>query len=298
MILLIHNDDEVWDFMTEGLKSREDVYDIPLNRYCSIVNRLFRKYFSNYHLPATAVLGRHLVRILRRLKSGDKVVLCDYSQLCLFYAIKKLICQEINISFWLWNPIKNDNELISNINIFKTLGIKCSTFDSEDARKFNLNHLNTFYNMNVDHFSCDDQEIRYDFYFLGVPKDRGDIIKQIQDSLSSYNNLFVVPLQPSQYITYSENIRNIKAARCLIDITQRQQYDITLRPLEAIAYKRKLITNNINIQKYPFYSHNNIFIWGVDALEHLEEFLESPYEDIPDKDIIESYDINYWIDRI
>ena len=298
MIVLIHNDMELWDFMTEGLKLRDDVYDIPLNRYCSIINRLFRKYFRNNHLPATAVFGNHLLKILKGLKSGDKVVVCDYSQACLFYAIKKLTLPEVKLSLWLWNPIKNGRELISDIKLLKTLGVKCSTFDSEDAKTFNLNHLNTFYNMNVPRDLDDDHEIKYDFYFLGVPKDRGDIIKQMQDNLSSYNNLFVVPLHPSQYITYSENIRNIKSARCLVDITQQQQYDITLRPLEALAYERKLITNNVNIKEYPFYRSNNIFIWGVDNLETLCEFLSTPYDNSVESDIRRMFDVNYWLDRV
>lgn len=298
MIVLIHNDMELWDFMTDGLKSREDVYDIPLNRYCSIINRIFRKYFGERRLPYRLVFGKNLIKIFRKLKSGDKIVVSDYIQPCLFHAIKELISPDVSVSLWLWNPIKNNKEVINNIKRIESLGIKCSTFDSGDANQLNLTCLNTFYNMNVE--DCNDNEVglKYDFYFLGVLKDRGDSISEIQHNLSSYKCLFILPSQPSEYISYEDNIKNIKSTRCLIDITQKLQYDITLRPLEAIAYKRKLITNNVNIKKYPFYCPENIFIWGIDPIESLADFLESPYVDKLSKDVINQFDINHWLDRV
>lgn len=296
MIVLIHNDMELWDFIAEGLKSRDDVYDIPLNRYCSIINRIFRKYLKNRHLPACFVFGNRLIKIFKSLKSGDKVVLSDYIQPCLLHAIKDIVDPDVRVSIWLWNPIKNNTEVINNVNYLKQIGVKCSTFDKEDAYTYDLNHLDTFYNMHVE--KSIDQNIKYDFYFLGVPKDRGNLIKRMQETLSSYNNLFIVPIQTSQYITYSENINNIINSRCIVDITQGKQHDITLRPLEALVYKKKLITNNVNIKSYPFYSPNNIFILGLDSMENIDDFLNCPYADNISDDIIEKYDINYWIERV
>lgn len=297
MIVLIRPNVDLWDFMALGIKSRKDVLDIPLNHYCSKINRIFRKYFQSSNLPSRLVLGKRLVDILKGLKSGDKVIVCDYMQPCLFFAIKDLISSDVCVSSWLWNPIKNNNEIVDDIKLLKTLGVKCFTFDSEDARILNLNHLNTFYNMNVGSSKNESSNINYDFYFLGVAKDRGELILKLQDELSFYNNLFIVPSKPSQYITYVDNVKNIKSTRCLVDITQSQQHDITLRPLESIAYKKKLITNNVNIKEYPFYSSSNIFIWGVDKMENIEAFLNSPYEDI-EKDVIKKYDINYWLDSM
>lgn len=298
MIILIHNDMELWDFMTDGLKSREDVYDIPLNRYCSIIHRFLRKYFGGSRLPYRLVFGKRLIKIFKELKAGDKVVVSDYIHPCLFHAITEIVSPDVSVSLWLWNPIKNNSEVIFNVNRIESLGVKCSTFDSEDARRLNLTCLNTFYNMNVKSFIDEEVEFKYDFYFLGVLKDRGDMIYDVQQSLVSYKSLFIVPSQPSEYITYADNIKNIKSAKCLIDITQRQQHDITLRPLEAIAYKRKLVTNNNNIKKYPFYSPDNIFIFGVDPMESIGNFLESPYVDNLSSDIVNQFDINYWLDRV
>lgn len=297
MIVLIHNDMELWDFMTEGLKSRNDFYDVPLQRYCSLINRLLRKCFVNRHLPARFVFGHRLINLLKGLKLGDKVVVSDYTDLCIYYAIKDLISPGVCVSLWLWNPIMSNRQIIADLDSLKSLGVNCNTFDLEDARLLNLNHLSTFYNMNIENSMEDDFNIKYDFYFLGVAKDRGDVISEMQRRLSSYKNLFIIPSQPSQYITYFDNIQNINSSRCIVDVVQHHQHDITLRPLEAIAYRRKLITNNIHIKECSFYDPNNIFIWGVDKIENLETFLNAPYEDV-EKDVIEKFDINYWLDRV
>lgn len=297
MIVLIHNDMELWDFMTEGLKSRDDFYDIPLNRYCSKLHRFFRKFFYNTRFPASLIIGKKLRTILTSLKSGDKVVVSAYTQPCLFYAIVSMVSPDVCISLWLWNPVKNDARLISNIELLKSLSVKCCTFDTEDARKLSLNLLNTFYNMNAKNLVIGDPDIKYDFYFLGAAKDRGRIISDLEERLSAYKCLFVVPSQPSQYITYAENIKNIRSSKCIVEIVQHQQYDITLRPLEAIANGCKLITNNIHIKEYPFYTPNNIFVWGIDNIEDLDDFLNTPYE-VLDREIVEKYDVNYWLDRV
>lgn len=297
MIVLIHNDMELWDFMTEGLKSRDDFYDIPLNRYCSKLHRFFRKFCYNYHLPSWLVFDKEHRCILKGLKPGDKVVVSDYTKLCIFYAIRDLLCPGVELVLWLWNPIKDNDCLIKKISFLELLGVKCCTFDREDARLWNLKYLNTFYNMGRKDLTSKDNKFEYDFYFLGVIKDRGDLIAELQTQLSSFKCLFVVPTQQEHYITYADNIKNIKLSRCIIDIVQFNQYDITLRPLESLACKRKLITNNIHIKEYPFYSPNNIFIWGDDEINKLNIFLDSPFQDV-DKEILEKYDINYWLDHI
>lgn len=50
----------------------------------------------------------------------------------------------------------------------------------------------------------------------------------------------------------------------------------------------------MNIRDYDFYRSNNIFIWGIDKIESLRDWLNSPYEDIP-SEIINKYDSNNWI---
>ena len=82
----------------------------------------------------------------------------------------------------------------------------------------------------------------------------------------------------------------------MIDINQSNQTGLTRRPLEALFYNKKLITNNADIRRYNFYNPKNIFIFGIDSAESLKEFVKSPVDKIPAQ-IRQQYDINTWIDQ-
>lgn len=298
MKVLIHNDMELWDFMNRGLSSREDFIDIPLNRYCNKLQLACRKYLYAYNLPAWMVIGGKLQRILKKLDSSDEVILSAYTQPCLFRAVQKTVRHGVKVCLWMWNPVKDNQTFISNIRLLQKIGISCFTFDKEDSQMLGMQLLDTFYNMYTgnDHELTSNDRV-YDFYFLGATKDRMSTVNEIKVALKGYANLFVTPSVPSEYITYAQNINNIINSRCIIDVVQNMQHDITLRPLEAIAYKRKLLTNNIYIKDYPFYTPENVFVWGVDDPYKLEEFLSTPFAEVH-PDMVRKYDINTWFDRI
>lgn len=53
----------------------------------------------------------------------------------------------------------------------------------------------------------------------------------------------------------------------------------------------------ISIKEYDFYNPKNIFIWGVDDLQGLVAFLNSPYEPI-ENNILKSYTFEGWLNNI
>lgn len=294
MKVLIHNDMELWDFMTDGLKTRKDFIDIPLNRYCNIFQLVCRKKFWKLHLPAYCLLGGELRNILRNLNPKDKVIVSAYTQPALFHAIVDTVHVGVSVHLWMWNPVKKNPRFVYGIEQIKKLGVKCHSFDEDDCKKYGMQLHDSFYNM---HVSVPDEQIDTDFYFLGAAKDRGEIVMQTKELLSQYRINFVMPSSLAEYITYADNIRNIMRSRCVVEILQEHQHDMTLRPLEAIAFRKKLLTNNPAIVKYTFYNPQNIFVLGQDDLSTLPTFLLTPYMDI-DKSVIERYDINNWLDSI
>ena len=88
----------------------------------------------------------------------------------------------------------------------------------------------------------------------------------------------------------------LQSSRCIIDIAQEGQVGFTRRPIEALFFNKKLITNNVEIMKFDFYRNNNIFILGKDKLEDIDSFMETDIEIIPDE-IKRKYDINTWIEN-
>ena len=69
---------------------------------------------------------------------------------------------------------------------------------------------------------------------------------------------------------------------------------MTRRPLEALFFNKKLITNNPNIQSYDFYNPKNIFIFGKDPTGKIKDFMQNPIEPVADS-VKKKYDINEWI---
>jgi hypothetical protein len=97
-------------------------------------------------------------------------------------------------------------------------------------------------------------------------------------------------------ISYDDVLVKIGKSKAILDYLSDPSDGLSLRPMESIFHKKKLITNSKLIANYDFYRPQNIFILGRDNLSDLPEFLNSPYEEI-DKEIIEKYDFKNWLNR-
>lgn len=291
MIYIIHVEMELWDFMLEGIKNRKDVKEFSLDRYTNIFHHICRNYLRNIILPKCFLLGRTLRLELKKLHDGDSVIISAYTSPNLYHAIKKAVSDKVSVNLWMWNPIKSNPIFESSIGKLREMGISLHTFDKKDASNYGMEFHNSFYRMNVAKENVNNVS---DFYFLGAQKNRGTEINEIINLLKPFRSLFITPLEQGDFISYKDNLRHIQETKCIVEILQKNQHDMTLRPLEALAFKKKLLTNNSNIEQYSFYNSNNIFILGKDDPSMLKEFIEKPYIDI-DQDIIKQFDINTWI---
>lgn len=296
MKLFIYPNIDLWEYAIRGLEGRDDVKCLPLNPLCSKLQMVCRKLFPEKKLPASFILGGELRRALKKLKQGDTVLTADYTEPCLMNAISSSVRDGVNKRLWLWNPMKDNGRFERLLPIIRDIGFEVHTFDSKDAEKYGLVLNEQFFPIKYNEGFIQ-PEIEHDFYFAGFKKDRGQIIENTKKLLSKYRLRFHVVTKTAECIPYSENIEVIKRTKCLVEIVQGQQSGLTLRPLEAFTFGKKLVTNNNNITKYPFYKPENIFIMGVDPIERLDEFLNAQFVPVND-DIKKRYDINTWIDNI
>jgi hypothetical protein len=83
-------------------------------------------------------------------------------------------------------------------------------------------------------------------------------------------------------------------SRCVIDIENKGQHGLTMRTIELLGLKRKLITTNKDIVNYDFYNENNILI--IDRKNPVidESFFEKPYVMLSDE-MYEKYSLKSWI---
>ena len=97
-------------------------------------------------------------------------------------------------------------------------------------------------------------------------------------------------------INYIESLEKLSKSKSVLDIVADGQFGLTLRPLEALYFRKKLITNDKLIVERDFYRKENIFILGYDDIRDLKCFLNTPFEDI-NEEILEKYDFNRWISK-
>lgn len=100
-------------------------------------------------------------------------------------------------------------------------------------------------------------------------------------------------------MNYPSIINYIEHCKAIVDlIGHPTQEGLSLRPLEALFFKKKLITDNRAIKKTKLYNPNNIFILGEDPLVYLSEFIKSPYQ-LPSnyEEILNYYSFEEWTKR-
>lgn len=222
--------------------------------------------------------------------------------------------KQCRIIYWLWNPVstlKKDfmyDKYKEFLNLLKkrydkNLNFEIWSFDKIDCKRYNLK-----YNNQVSYkVEMQKQEIKWDFFFCGKDKNRLDKIKKIKEKFSKYKfKILVLPDKDKYYdkddeqyilsdpITYLEIIKYINQSRCIIDIVQDGQGGITWRPLEAMFYKKKLLTNYLDIKNYDFYNKDNIFIIENDDEKKIDIFLKQSYQEIS-SEIIEQYLVDGWL---
>lgn len=294
MKLILYPNVEIWNFVLSGLDDREDIVYIPLNPNCSKLQILIRKLFPFSNLPSIFILGNKVINMLKKLEVGDSVIVADYSLPSIYHAIRRCCGKGVSINFWLWNPTSDDPLFEKKLLVLKKRGVIVSTFDSNDASQYKLVLKKQFYPI-LKYREDNYVKKKWDIYFLGCNKNRLLTIKEIKNMTSRYVTRFIMPKNLSEYITYADNIDNLRASRCIVDIVQDGQKGLTLRPLEACAFHVKLITNNKEIQSTSFYDPKNVFIYGIDAAENIEYFINTPYKPI-EMDQIKPYDVNSWVD--
>lgn len=203
----------------------------------------------------------------------------------------KRINPNSKIYFYFWNLIDEHNKHFLNENIIDEFW----TFDKEDARRYNINYNSQFYSKSI---SIENKPNVVDTFFLGREKDRKEIVSTINYKLQSKNinsKIYLVPNQ-STLFSYDTYLNKISESKSILDIVNHNQSGLTLRVMESLFLKKKLITNNLFINEYNFYNSQNIFILGKDKEEDLLDFINSNYIDIDDS-ILSDYDYHNWVKR-
>ncbi|HBO74403.1 MAG TPA: lipopolysaccharide biosynthesis protein [Marinilabiliales bacterium] len=218
---------------------------------------------------------------------------------------------------YLWDSIENNK----NPKIFNYFD-RILSFDRQDCTNntgFIFRPL--FY---IDYFKKIGEEkkqiFHFDFSFIGtVHSDRyfilKDIIKNCNNSETSFKVIMYLPSKllfwfrkitekrfskvpysdiEFNSIPFKEVTECFRFSKAIIDIQHPKQTGLTMRTIETLGAKKKLITTNKTVTEYDFYNSDNIHIMERDSPNIPLDFLISEYKELPDY-IYKKYSIDGWI---
>lgn len=213
----------------------------------------------------------------------------------------------------LWDSLSNLKGVSGKFRFFDFI----STFDRNDSIDNNIVFRPLFFS---DEYRAienkKNKSYAYTVSFIGtVHSDRYKIIKRLQESIDGF---YLYGYLQGKFIYYYYKIvkpeyrgikissfnykklsskaiaRIVSDSKAILDIQHPNQTGLTMRTLEMVGMRKKIITTNEDIKNYDFYNPNNICVINRENPVVSKEFLEKDYEELPNS-IYEYYSIEKWI---
>lgn len=220
---------------------------------------------------------------------------------------------------YMWDSLSNKTHTIDYLSLFDRI----YSFDPEDCRK-NPNILfRPLFFLNEYARLSYEQSYEYDFSFVGTAhSDRYALIQKIYNQiqslgLKSYWYLYLQDLKlfywnkitnssfakahlhDFQYNALSKNevLDVVEKSRVIIDIQHPNQIGLTMRVIEILGARRKLVTTNASIKDYEFYLEDNILVIDRENPTISKEFCYTKYQPLDDC-IYHKYSLDGWLEDI
>lgn len=222
---------------------------------------------------------------------------------------------DAEVVLYLWDSLRNKKYISDLFELCNRI----YTFDNDDANEFGFLFLPLFFSVSPQRIS----EIeRKKIIFIGsVHSTRIDIISRINNIAAKNNINFQFSLYfPSRLIFWSSYLRKrclrkefldkiilkplpyerylkeMLSAEFVLDVSHPKQSGLTMRTMEAIAYNKKIMTTNKNIQHYDFYDPNKHLILDDISEDIIMQFVNSSQKEcVYSSSTIEKYRISSWV---
>ncbi len=218
---------------------------------------------------------------------------------------------------YLWDALSNCQRVGNYVDLFDF----AFSFEPNDCKRENMRFLPLFYVNDYEQIpACPSEGFEYDACFIGsvhqiskfenirrivtelekegarvychyyMPSRTAAILRKASHSIYRDVDLKFKPLR-RQAVTQIYSL-----SKTVIDSPQAGQNGLTMRSIETLGAKRRLITANAAIKNYDFYQFGNVLVCEderpLDAL-----FAKSNPVDIPDN-IRQSYSVSAWLDQL
>lgn len=237
--------------------------------------------------------------------------------------LRSLKARQSNALFilYMWDSIKNSSRDIEEL--FPAFD-KILSFDRKDAQENDLLVFRPlFYLDDYEELGKTNVDPKYDISFVGTGHtDRYSLVTKIKKSCKTIGlrGFFFLYLQdPKVYLfrkLFQKSFRKAKfsdfaytplekqkildiilQSHCVLDIQRDVQTGLTMRCVEVLGAKRKLITTNKDVVNYDFYDPNNILVIDRNDPTITNDFIKSPFQEIDDK-VYKNYSLFNWVSEI
>jgi len=234
--------------------------------------------------------------------------------------LKKTQSRAIFIMY-MWDSVKNKKHTASLMPYFDLK----HTFDKNDSRHTDFKSFNFRPLFFLDEYRDlgKNVEKELDLLFVGtVHSDRYQLLMKIRDLCqkmqkttdffmffmskklfyarkASDKSFKMAKINDFEFVPLSKENLILKLARSkvVLDIQHPSQTGLTMRTIEMIGAKKKIITTNHSIKDYDFYHPGNILCIDRDNIELNESFFETEYVPIDDG-TYHKYSIEGWLEDV
>lgn len=296
-IYIFHKDINFTNELILYLKKKTSYNLIDIKIKLNLFERILCYIFKFINLDFSMIWTYSFLKKIFLEEENSIVIIFDSGKGKEIALLLRKIYKRIPMIFWYWNKI-DDEKLLNKIK--KSFKKDIYTFDKKDAKKYKINYLSQFY------WYYEEEEVKssitYEVMFVGYDKGREKILLDLKEKLKKNNlktffhivsdkHIYDRFKKKNKLLSYFEIKEIIKKSKCILEIVKPGQEGLTLRAFEAMFFKKKLITNNLEIKNYEFYNKNNVFILqeDKDLLKFLELELDNSYEKKLEKYLAENW---------
>lgn len=278
--------------------------------------KFFIRYFPNLILRFTQNYFDKIANITK-LNNYDVIFMIRAEAVT-----KKFICnlkgyhKNAKVILYQWDSMSHTRGPVDKLTLFDYV----FSFDKRDCEKYSLIFLPLFYKEEYKKLANIKTKRNIDFLFIGtIHSDRYIFIKRIEEyalkkglkvylylymtsKLGFYKMKFIdkclenASIDEFNFLQLNKKmvLEAVSNCRIIIDAEHPSQLGLTMRTIESLGAKRKLITTNKDIVNYDFYNPNNILVVDRKNIEIPDSFIKTEYLELDDK-IYSKYSLQNWI---
>lgn len=222
------------------------------------------------------------------------------------------------VVLYLYDPVKNIKGILNKINLYD----KVISFEPDDCKKYGFEFRPLFCDFEKEKKNVEIHSKNKICFYGTMYGDRFKVVYNIREyckreGLSFYSFCFLrgkfmvayywitnaffrkLGVKEMSFVPKksSEIAELVNESEIILDVNDINQRGLTIRTLETLVSRKKMITTNEDIIKYDFYREENICVIDRDDIVIPKYFLDTAYKPI-EENILKKYTASGWVNDV